>query len=563
MSFQNLSAPLLGVLFAALAGLLFLLHLLRVRPREVRVPTLMFWREAAFDRQRRTLGGRFRHPRTYAFLLVILSLMLLAIGAPETEASLAARGHHVFILDRGAAMGAGDLRTRAREAVEEAIEALPLKDRVAVISAGARARVLAAFSDPRATALNAAREAEVEEAGPAFEEALALARVLLAGRSHPHLTIVTHAGNPGILHALKPLEDVPTRVLRLGAGREVRDRALAGLCFSKGRIHVLIQGTLSGDEDLVARPADGSPGRTWRVAADGRTSRWVDLDAGDLPAGVPIRFGFREDDDLRANDHLTFTLPDEVFVRGLHLEGESSEALRLLVEEDPALRVAGAGEAAAVVRVLPGTGEPSETAAVLEAALLPRPLVPFEDAVLVAAGLRALPPAEEGRVVLSAAGRPLARIMEASPPVLEIVSDVVDPSRSLVRDARGAALLLEILRQVSGVHGRLDLIAAGPTHAARLSPFALADVRWSADAFPAGGAGDVRLVPSGVQREIRAASRDAVLAWLPTVVPEREAADAPPAPEREGGFVPWEILVLFALGLFTLDAWLHARGRIP
>jgi len=57
MRLTGLPLPLLLAALAALAGVLLVLHRLRTRPREVAVPTLLFWKGAQEAPRRRRLGG--------------------------------------------------------------------------------------------------------------------------------------------------------------------------------------------------------------------------------------------------------------------------------------------------------------------------------------------------------------------------------------------------------------------------------------------------------------------------------------------------------------------------
>lgn len=80
MNFVNLPLWGIGAGLAALAGGLFLLQMLRVRHRQLEVPTTMFWREAVEESRARVLRQRFRHPWAYVLLLSIAALLWLAIA---------------------------------------------------------------------------------------------------------------------------------------------------------------------------------------------------------------------------------------------------------------------------------------------------------------------------------------------------------------------------------------------------------------------------------------------------------------------------------------------------
>ena len=91
MVFSGLSLGGTVALALACAGVLAILHVLRTRPREVRVITTLFWAHAAETARARSLWHRFRHPWTYVLLLAICALLALALGKPEPSEESATR----------------------------------------------------------------------------------------------------------------------------------------------------------------------------------------------------------------------------------------------------------------------------------------------------------------------------------------------------------------------------------------------------------------------------------------------------------------------------------------
>ncbi len=136
MSFANLSfwPTLFGLV--AIAGALFALQRLRVRHRDLRVPTTMFWQEAVEEARARTLVERFRHLWAYLLVLVIAGAMWLAIADPETGSD-GRVAHHVWI-DASAGMAAGDRFAQACDAAAETVRSLP-RGSTTVHVVGARA----------------------------------------------------------------------------------------------------------------------------------------------------------------------------------------------------------------------------------------------------------------------------------------------------------------------------------------------------------------------------------------------------------------------------------------
>jgi hypothetical protein len=197
MTFTGIPFWAVAALIGAAAGILALLHLLRVRPRPLRVVTTLFWIQAAEAAKARTLLERFRHPLTYALLLLICSLIALALGRPERRADWESRVSKVLVLHAGASMSARDAKT-GRTRLDAAAEALLAEardlspaDHLAVLVADPWPRVLQGFEDPRpvlARRLAETKPAPQPAAGPASG---ALARSLLNGHPHPEIVVFT------------------------------------------------------------------------------------------------------------------------------------------------------------------------------------------------------------------------------------------------------------------------------------------------------------------------------------------------------------------------------------
>ena len=134
MSFEFLSPAAFGAGLLGLAAALYALHRLRVRHREVIVPTTIFWKQAMDESMARKLTASFRHPRAYAFVLAILGLLLLALAGPKLGAG---KGRsYVVLLDGSANMVRGDHRDRDLALTLDVLDVLP-RDRTQFVFAGA------------------------------------------------------------------------------------------------------------------------------------------------------------------------------------------------------------------------------------------------------------------------------------------------------------------------------------------------------------------------------------------------------------------------------------------
>lgn len=199
MIFTGLSIPLLLSLILGCAGALAILHLLRVRPREVRVVTTLFWRRAKEGRRSPTLLHRFRHPLTYIFLLLICMLLCLALGQPEGLRDPDDQIHVVYILDGSPSMtvsdgGDGSGRSRFENAaglLEDHADGLSLDDRVGLIVVDPLPRLAHGFDDPRPVLRKRMHRKPGCDLPGARGPALRLACSLLSGCSNPRILLFT------------------------------------------------------------------------------------------------------------------------------------------------------------------------------------------------------------------------------------------------------------------------------------------------------------------------------------------------------------------------------------
>jgi len=102
MSLTNLSLTPFLIGLAAIAALLVILQLLRVRYQREDVVTTMFWREAIEESRARVLLKRFRHPWAYLLVFAIAALLWLALAEPQRAAS--DQTDYVVLLDGSAVM---------------------------------------------------------------------------------------------------------------------------------------------------------------------------------------------------------------------------------------------------------------------------------------------------------------------------------------------------------------------------------------------------------------------------------------------------------------------------
>ena len=143
MTFLNFSPTVLAAGAVALAGILYLLHLLRVRYSEVRVPTVLFWLEAVRDAPARVFRERFRH--LWAYLLALLICLLIWFGAAGPQWDEDASGDfQLLVLDGSAFAGVDDDFERAKQRLLDDLESYPLQNRAVFLAGSYTVKLLAA-----------------------------------------------------------------------------------------------------------------------------------------------------------------------------------------------------------------------------------------------------------------------------------------------------------------------------------------------------------------------------------------------------------------------------------
>lgn len=335
------------------AGLLALLHMLKVRPDEVRAVTTLFWIQAARESRTTTLLERFRHPFTYALLLLICCLILLALGRPESGSFFADRVHGVIILDCTPSMAAKDedgksRMNRAGEAAAAEAKRLSPDDRLCLLVADPIPRVDHRFEDPPAflrKRLAAARPC----LGPAdLSAALRLASSLLEDKTNPFILLVTDRKiEEDLLNLVDPSVDLRVRIV----GAPAANAALLSAQFHYGEedpalgvLHVRAGYWGNEKEEVrisIHREDEGLLAEQKALLAPATTHTFV---FEGIPADIE-KLALRIDpmDAVPSDNSAAFTLPRRRMI-GVKVEGELPPHLQVLLESDPWIRIVNEGE---------------------------------------------------------------------------------------------------------------------------------------------------------------------------------------------------------------------------
>src|SRR5690606_17543854 len=104
VTFAGLTLAQLWPLFAAGAGAITVLYLLRMRRRQVVVPFAALWERVTRESESRRLWRRLRRLLSWLLQLVVLALVCLALGDPRPEVWLRDPVSVAIVVDTSASM---------------------------------------------------------------------------------------------------------------------------------------------------------------------------------------------------------------------------------------------------------------------------------------------------------------------------------------------------------------------------------------------------------------------------------------------------------------------------
>ncbi|EDM76652.1 hypothetical protein PPSIR1_18322 [Plesiocystis pacifica SIR-1] len=203
----------LAVVFAAGAGVITLLYLLRMRRRQVVVPFAELWEQVTRESESRKLWRKLRRLFSWLIQLILLALVCLALGDPRPEVWLREPATTAIVIDTSASMAAvadEDGQTRLALALQRAraeVEALGPADRALIIAAGSEVSVPAPLTGEGGTLLAALDSAPPDPDSPInpktrprvrvgpgeadLGRALLLARNALGDQPTPRILVLT------------------------------------------------------------------------------------------------------------------------------------------------------------------------------------------------------------------------------------------------------------------------------------------------------------------------------------------------------------------------------------
>lgn len=532
MEFTALSFWMFTGLAVLTAGVLAALQYLRVRPRQVRIITTLFWQQAVDQARARTLFKRFRYPRTYLLLLLASLLVLLALAKPVFTTQQPDR---VIVLEAGLAMTATDQRIDKARALVRAEAASLGEERVAVITADPRPRLLKHFDESLVVLEERLAKVQAADAPVVREDVLQAARSLLADRDKGEIVLVS----------AQPVTTDDDKVRVLAAGEALDNAFILSAAFvpdptdltrgaflcsvgftgkEAGMVTIKVgrPNTVLLEETVEFQPGDMKEFTVSGIAASGSI----------LTASVSGR------DAITGDNQIDFQLPDRRRIRvipanGIELPPVLASVLESLPEVTteavdgarlPVIRIGRAGSVAEVL-IHPSTAD-GELMAIHPSG---HPLLgdlAFEDAICRAPATP-LNAADDHLPLLLVGGSPVASL-NPDATQLTISGTLFDEDASLVRRTGYMVFWSNMLQHLAGWNS--EPLTLSPMQAKRST-----DASSTALALKA-GMGNFNLA---------------------------DGADASTT-DNIGGvrFPAWQWLLTVALVLMSIEAVLNIRGKI-
>ncbi|MCS6861353.1 MAG: VWA domain-containing protein, partial [Abditibacteriales bacterium] len=202
---MNFISPFHLLYFLPLAALIILLYLLKLKRKELVVSSTLLWQQVLRDLQANAPIQKLR--KNLLLLLQLLILLFIVVGVARPYMSVRAlTGENVaVILDASASMKATDVApSRFEAARKEAlrmVETLGAGDKMMVIEASSKTRVLTPFTSDKRTLKDVLARAQAKDTTCHLREAVVLALSLIKGQRNASVYILSDG-------AVEPIRDL-------------------------------------------------------------------------------------------------------------------------------------------------------------------------------------------------------------------------------------------------------------------------------------------------------------------------------------------------------------------
>lgn len=191
---MSLANPI-ALLWVALAIPIVIFYILKIRLRRVPVSTTLFWRQIFEEKQPRSIWQHLRHLLSLLIQIFFLCLLVFALAEPFFRSEILQARRLVLVIDNSASMNASDVAPnrldKAKRLGHDFLANLRFRDEVALVAAGTQPQVLCGLTGHRRTLQNALAAVTPTDGPTRVQDAVALARRLLADQENARVVVLT------------------------------------------------------------------------------------------------------------------------------------------------------------------------------------------------------------------------------------------------------------------------------------------------------------------------------------------------------------------------------------
>jgi Ca-activated chloride channel family protein len=281
---MQLLAPLAFIAHVPLAGAIILLYLLKLRRRDLVVPSVFLWRRAVQDVQANAPFQKLRRNLLLFLQLAALACLVAGLAAPFFLASRLGGKSTVIVLDASASMNATDADgsrfAEARRRAQDIIDGMGRRDEAALVVCANRARVALPFSGDQRRLLSSLNSLQPTDCLTNVRDGLLLALSLAGKRPDARVFVISDGAFP-------PLPEIASsadiRFLRVGT----RSNNIALLAFEAA---LPVTGTRSAapEHELFLRLHSFAPEPKHAILSIYHEDDLLDAHELDLPPGQSL-----------------------------------------------------------------------------------------------------------------------------------------------------------------------------------------------------------------------------------------------------------------------------------
>jgi len=202
---MNFISPFNLLYFLPLAALIILLYLLKLKRKELVVSSTLLWQQTLRDLQANAPIQKLRKNLLLFLQLLILLFVVVGVARPYMSVRALTGENVAVILDASASMKATDVGPSRFEAARRAalrmVDTLGAGDKMMVIEASAKTRVLTSFTSDKRALKDVLARAQAKDTPCNLREAVVLALSLIKGQRNASVYILSDG-------AVEPIKDL-------------------------------------------------------------------------------------------------------------------------------------------------------------------------------------------------------------------------------------------------------------------------------------------------------------------------------------------------------------------